>query len=89
MKKTTVPYMDENTCTEKYEDWPLCKKLTFPNELSWCPRVTDICSGGNEVNKEDCASDTGGPVIDINKQVCFNTLSINCKQGLLYRQISI
>ena len=82
MKKTTVPYMDENTCTDKYENWPLCKKLTFSNELSWCPRATDICSGGNEVSKEDCASDTGGPVIDINKQVCSNILSTNSKLGL-------
>ena len=63
MKKTTVPYMDWNTCMKSYQDWPLCKNLTI------CPVVTDICSGGNDTSKEDCASDTGGPVIDINKKV--------------------
>ena len=63
MKKTTVPYMDRNTCMKSYQDWPLCKNLTI------CPVATDICSGGNDTTKEDCVSDTGGPVIDVKKQV--------------------
>ena len=72
MKKTTVPYMDENQCMKEYKEWFLCKNQTI------CPVSTDICTGGNKTSKENCASDTGGPVIDINKQVCitFDTLFV-------------
>ena len=66
MKKTTVPYMDEDTCMKEYKEWLLCKNQTI------CPVSTDICTGGDTNSKADCASDTGGPVIDIKKQVCIN-----------------
>ena len=55
--------MDGNTCMKQYQEWFLCKNQTI------FPVSTDICTGGNDTSKEDCASDTGGPVIDVKKQV--------------------
>ena len=63
MKKTTVPYMETNTCTEAYTNWPPCQFFNI------CPVLTDICTGGEDSSKSDCAGDTGGPLIDIEKKV--------------------
>ena len=63
MKKTTIPYMEMNTCVKAYSDWPPCKNFTI------CPVPTDICTGGDDSSKADCAGDTGGPLIDIDKKV--------------------
>ena len=64
MKKTTVPYMEMDSCTEAYKNWPLCH---WPSNI--CPVLTDICTGGDDSSKSDCAGDTGGPLIDVEKKV--------------------
>ena len=63
MKKTTVPWIDKNTCYDLYTNWPPCRFYNI------CPVLTDICTSGDDDSKNDCAGDTGGPLIDIEKKV--------------------
>ena len=69
MKKTTVPYMDFESCMTAYEDWIPCRNFSI------CPVMTDICTGGNANSKVDCAGDTGGPLIDVDGNILMGVVS--------------
>ena len=69
MKKTTVPYMDFESCTRAYTDWIPCKNFSI------CPVMTDICTGGDDKSKIDCAGDTGGPLIDVAGNILVGVVS--------------
>ena len=69
MKKTTVPYMEYESCMKAYKDWIPCKNFSI------CPVMTDICTGGNDNSKVDCAGDTGGPLIDVDGNILMGVVS--------------
>ena len=69
MKKTTVPYMDFESCMKAYKDWIPCKNFSI------CPVMTDICTGGDDKSKVDCAGDTGGPLIDVAGNILMGIVS--------------
>ena len=69
MKKTTVPSMDFEACIDAYKDWIPCKNFSI------CPVMTDICTGGDDDSKSDCAGDTGGPLIDNDRKILVGVVS--------------
>ena len=63
MKKTAVPILDSSTCEEAYSNWLPCEILNI------CPVSSDICTGGDNIGRNSCAGDTGGPLVDMDQKV--------------------